>query len=68
MNNTITEEEFRKYIVYELGRIIFELQVPMNTGLIAKTLGEHLRDVVAQWPNVTVDKESLDYILALEAQ
>jgi len=47
-------EELRAYLLYELDRILAEIRTPMNTGLIAGSLTEHLRAVVARWDENTV--------------
>lgn len=49
-----TEELLRAWVGNELDSIIFELNMPMNTGLIARTLAVRLRDLVDQWPDVTI--------------
>lgn len=49
-----TEALLRWHVIDDLDRIICELEVPMNTGLIAKSIAQHLRSVVAAWPNVTI--------------
>jgi hypothetical protein len=50
----LTDADLRAYVVCELGRIIGELAVPMNTGRIAHGLATQLRSVVQHWPDVTV--------------
>lgn len=44
--------DLREYVLYELDRIIGELDAPFTTGLIPRTLVAHLRGVVDAWPNV----------------
>lgn len=51
--DVLTDEDLRAYITCELGRIIGELNVPMNTR-IALGLAQQLMTVMETWPNVTV--------------
>lgn len=49
-----TDEMLRKHVLNELDRIIGEIAVPMNTGLIATSIARQLKTVVAAWPDVTI--------------
>lgn len=46
------KDDLREFVLYELDRIIGELDAPFTTGLIPRTLVAHLRGVVDAWPNV----------------
>jgi hypothetical protein len=49
------EEALRCYIVSELDAVLAEMRVPMNRGLIAEAKIRHLQEVLAAWPNVTIN-------------
>jgi hypothetical protein len=47
-----TEAELRDWVVDQLDCIVAEMDIPMNTGLIARSLAVRLRHTVASFPNV----------------
>jgi hypothetical protein len=47
--------DLRRYVLGELDRIIAELDAPLNTGLIGRSIARQLRDILRAWPNVKVN-------------
>lgn len=45
-------EQLRIHVLNELDRIIAEIAVPMNTGLIPTSIAQELKLVVEAWPRV----------------
>lgn len=48
------DEMLRTYVLNQLDRIIAEIAVPLNSGLIPTSLAIQLKGVVEAWPDVTI--------------